>query len=431
MDDYYLKSIFEQAELHKKQLEDISRFDTPLKQLMDSYALRPSLGERLSEAAGFNSLKDLQKQLGITSLEDVKKMAGISAFEEVQKRAELGTFDDLKSFVNQDVMGELQRLASMTHPTKDQFLDMQDAAKSLSGLLNETSDWNAAIYSAKSVHPSWLAEQYLNGDRAEAILEFMTKERLVEASRYSSLAAQLVESSHFDALNELNALKGLGIHSLQDSFYSLGQSYDQLVASVATTADLLRLPEHTLPGAGGELILAGHAIRTINPAPYYEEEGAVVLEEYVPEEEGEETCIIILEDIHPPLAEMYRGAQAAIISSHPDHARHALTSMRELVTKVIHLLAPTDAVLAWVPDDKMLHKGRPKRRARLAYILRDINHGGLTSFIEAKIKCTLELFNTFQRLHEDNPNLTKTQLQALLLNVSHLVEFLFGFHSRN
>jgi hypothetical protein len=324
----------------------------------------------------------------------------------------------------------LCKLGAMMQPIAGQILNIHSAVKSLSTLAGSNQNWAAAIQSAKAIHPSWLKAIDSLNKLGSIQVEIMAKERLIDASKYSSLATEIVQTADFDSLKKKSTFTGVGIQNLKGNFQNFGQSYDQLVASIKTPEDLLSLPEHTVPGAGRELFLAGCAVQSIVLEPDEKDE-AVAAEGLYLEHEEEDRCIVLLEDIHPPLAEMYRGAEAAIISGHTDHARHSITSMRELCTKLIQRLAPSNAVKAWNTDPNLLHEGRPTRRARLEYIFRDVKHGGLTDFVDESIRFSLALFDAFNRLHSDEPDLSKVQLNILLLKVRHLIEFILGFRSQD
>jgi hypothetical protein len=89
---------------------------------------------------------------------------------------------------------------------------------------------------------------------------------------------------------------------------------------------------------------------------------------------------------------MYHGGLKALTDGGPDWQRHAMTSLRELCTHVLHHLSP-DAELLPTAQPGDLHNGRPTRKARLNHIFRGIGNGQLASFYEADLKAALELFD--------------------------------------
>lgn len=114
------------------------------------------------------------------------------------------------------------------------------------------------------------------------------------------------------------------------------------------------------------------------------------------------------------LVTAYRGAAHVIDRGGPDYVRHFAVSLRELLTHVIHQLAPDDDLRLWpetTPDD--YHNRRPTRRLRLRYIFRDANSTTYTAFIDDDIKRTIEMIDI---LNSDTHRLfTETDAAALRL----------------
>lgn len=114
------------------------------------------------------------------------------------------------------------------------------------------------------------------------------------------------------------------------------------------------------------------------------------------------------------LIEAYRGAAGVIDRGGPDHVRHFAVSLRELLTHVIHQLAPDEELREWpeaTPED--YHNGRPTRRLRLRYIFRDANSTTYTAFIDDDIERTIDMMDM---LNADTHRLfTETDTSALRL----------------
>jgi hypothetical protein len=94
------------------------------------------------------------------------------------------------------------------------------------------------------------------------------------------------------------------------------------------------------------------------------------------------------------LVETYRGAANVISRGGPDHVRHFAVSLRELLTHVIHQLAPDEELRSWsgaTQDD--YYNGRPTRRLRLRYIFREASSTAYTAFVEDDIKRTIEIID--------------------------------------
>lgn len=120
---------------------------------------------------------------------------------------------------------------------------------------------------------------------------------------------------------------------------------------------------------------------------------ALVVENHFQGIESDETIVqavgvdkveTLLADLNPELIQLYQGAKTATYSENPDKARHFTSSHRELDTHVLHLLAPDEAVTAWTNNEEHFHNGRPTRRARLLYIVRNAptSVGSMDFFIQ-------------------------------------------------
>ena len=97
------------------------------------------------------------------------------------------------------------------------------------------------------------------------------------------------------------------------------------------------------------------------------------------------------------LLSLWHGAVQAALSDNPDKVRHAITSLRELFTQVLHRLAPDTDVFKWSNDAKHFCKnGRPTRAARLHYIFTGLDHEPFTEFVGRDIDSLLTLIEAFQ-----------------------------------
>jgi hypothetical protein len=95
---------------------------------------------------------------------------------------------------------------------------------------------------------------------------------------------------------------------------------------------------------------------------------------------------------------MWHGAIQSLKSKNPDKIRHFITSLRELFTHVLHLMAPDNDFEAW--DSNRLHyvNGRPTRKGRFLYICRDMagSDEAFAKFMQNDIDSVLSLIGLFQ-----------------------------------
>lgn len=122
----------------------------------------------------------------------------------------------------------------------------------------------------------------------------------------------------------------------------------------------------------------------------------------------------------------YQGAKNALQTPGPDRARHFAVSMRELITHVLHMLAPDEDFQYWNTDPSLADKkGRPTRRGRLLYICRFVVEGSFANFVEADVNATLKFIDLFQPgTHAIEVPFTNDQLRAMLRRAEGLLSYL-------
>jgi hypothetical protein len=98
-------------------------------------------------------------------------------------------------------------------------------------------------------------------------------------------------------------------------------------------------------------------------------ENRAVLTRLTRTEAGSDNLDRALSTVRPHFAEMRRGAWRAFASGQPDSVRHAAHSGRELLSQILHALAPDDEVRVqpWFQPERSSKSGITRRqRARLA-----------------------------------------------------------------
>lgn len=103
-----------------------------------------------------------------------------------------------------------------------------------------------------------------------------------------------------------------------------------------------------------------------------------------------------LEDVDPRLIPLLHGANEALSSSSPDHLRHFSVSGRELIDHLLRTLADDEAIVSWSNNPQHFKDKRPTRRARIEYILRNIQSENLKDFIKKDIDAFLTFVNVLQ-----------------------------------
>ena len=139
------------------------------------------------------------------------------------------------------------------------------------------------------------------------------------------------------------------------------------------------------------------------------------------------TMVERLKDIDKGFSEAFLGAREAIIHKRPDYVRHASTSLRELLGKLIECLVPDDLLQGWY-EGADLPIQKPTRKARLRYLFREVNSSSYSVFVEKDIDCILQ---TFYALNEGTHSLkrpfTDQQISILMTRVEgHLLMLLMA-----
>ncbi len=121
---------------------------------------------------------------------------------------------------------------------------------------------------------------------------------------------------------------------------------------------------------------------------------------------------------------LLHGAEQSLVSRNPDKVRHTITSLRELITQVLHKFAPDLDINRMFPDPKYYHDGKPTRRARIEYILvTKYNNTSLVEIIDKDTSAILELFNLYQEgTHKIVTSLTDDELLFILKRTKLLIE---------
>ena len=132
--------------------------------------------------------------------------------------------------------------------------------------------------------------------------------------------------------------------------------------------------------------------------------------------------VFLLSSLNPRLVTLLEGARERLGFNAPDTARHVASSLRELLTQVLHSLAPDEEVLHWVSDPSLLHNDRPTRKARLLYILRNCEDAVPEELLDSDVKAALVLFDVLQRgQHAVESGLAGKKLEAVIARCEALL----------
>jgi hypothetical protein len=129
-----------------------------------------------------------------------------------------------------------------------------------------------------------------------------------------------------------------------------------------------------------------------------------------------------LRDLDPFFPTMLEGARQSIYSQNPDRCRHFASSHRELCNHILHSLAPDDTIKGWTNDPNHFHEGRPTRKARLLYIVRNYQNGPFVDFFIQDFSNQMDLLNADE--HRKSQKYTESQLSLLHWRFLSALKFL-------
>ena len=267
-------------------------------------------------------------------------------------------------------------------------------------------------------HQSWLeriklVQNHFSQLQASATLA------LCDASLKVTATERLMAGINFEAIRSRFQFELQDFSVLRNSIFAALTSYQRLGESIRQISDITRLPTFVLPGATREIYTTSVALKTLRPwEERYQEETETDIQLVSEAERETSGCIALLQQVDPGLARPYIGAREALHSNNADHARHILSSLRELWNHLLRQLAPDDLVLPWIPTQNqkdLLHKDKPTRRARVLYICRKLNNGPLTNFLMDDTRALVKLIELFNQVHKLETGLTDEQLKAIVL----------------
>ena len=274
--------------------------------------------------------------------------------------------------------------------------------------------WKTEIESVKHLASSVEASKLALGLHYDGIAQasLLAQERLLNLN-WSDL-----EKSSFHKTGELSgALESFNV--LTENFNSLVHSFS------AGDFDILDFPPFVSGLPPIEVLTSSDLIDTISrdETEEYPEE-ADILESEI-REDIESSLEELLVHVNPEIKRLWIGAKEALSSSNPDKKRHVVVSLREMLTHILHGIAPDNEISKWTSESSYYHEGRPTRKARLLFVCRDINHGPFKQFVNKDVESHIKFLHLFQRgTHEININFTDQQLRTLIVRSEALARFL-------
>jgi hypothetical protein len=310
---------------------------------------------------------------------------------------------------------------------------LSEAHTSLSNILSKYHDLEKIAYSDIAMSPSWQEsiKSYANLVDVSSATDISIKAHYSSIAESAFLAQERLRRVNWESLGDVINMNHLEFSGIHNTFTSLTDRYSFLMRSIEESENLvLSFPPIVSSGPPIEIFTSAGILNSLSHS--VTNEGCSDSEqqiEYEIEEDIEASVNELLDSLDPRLHTTWLGAKEALRSDNPDRKRHVVVSLRELVTHVLHSLAPDKEVHKWTDKPEHFHEGRPTRTARVLYICRGVNHGPFISFINADVKANVEFIALFQRgTHELDITFSESQLRALVTRTESFLRFLLLTH---
>lgn len=302
----------------------------------------------------------------------------------------------------------------------------------VSSALASHADLSNISHASAALSPHWMnniAAYELFSSQTSAA-ELALKSHYTSVTKSALLAQERMLGVHWENLGRATTMRAQEFSVIRERFTELTESYGDLMRSFdQSTHFMADFPPIFSGGPPIEILTSARILESLTEPSSDEARLDIDREaESEIEDEIEASVDELLAAVDPGLRKIWRGARDALRSQNPDRTRHVAFSLRELVTHVLHALAPDNAVHGWAPDKSYLHNGRPTRRARVLFVCRRIDHGAFTNFIRADVKASVEFINLFQRGHELSISFSEEQLRTLVTRTEAFLRFLILTH---
>ena len=362
------------------------------------------------------------KKRNLSSYEAAAKaLAGINkdmaALKKFANAPYLGAFNELANTMKQYRHQQLEMSQAWMSSVRDSVAYLTDISTSRQHIFDIFDQTGIALDSLNQIHGSW-AEQIGGVTAYQSQLDDYVKLSLGENILKLAASETLLAGIDFDSLKNQRDLPLSSITAMEQSIFDFAASYRALAESIPDISELVQIPSFVLPGATYDLYTTGYALRALDLLDGDEDEEIEADASLVSVEYVENLDIVdLLNQVDPALVPMYSGACEDLYGGNPDRKRHVLVSLRELWIHLLDSIAPVGEVKDWIWKhgtlDDIDKNCRPKRHAKIRYILRGVNQKPLKDFVQDDATTFENLYQLYNKLHGKTPNLTEPQLLAI------------------
>ncbi|HWB62046.1 MAG TPA: hypothetical protein VG603_00950 [Chitinophagales bacterium] len=245
----------------------------------------------------------------------------------------------------------------------------------------------------------------------------------------SSRAAQLLSKYDWKSFKTPEWVSASFRNALVTSVVDYNRQYNHLAEVFKQGDDIRRqLGQRILEMPAVEIINTSNIVQSFSPQiKSLQVEECEAIQEV--ENENYQELVQLLHRLNPSLVNLWTGANEALKSKNEDKVRHISASLRELMTQIIHQIAPTDKIKAWTNEAKYYHEGKPTREARFIYITERLNDGDFSKLIQLDIRVTRQVFELLNSgTHAINSKFSDNQTIYLVQKVKSVIVNLLHIH---
>ena len=247
---------------------------------------------------------------------------------------------------------------------------------------------------------------------------------LLKAIQLSSLTGRTLDKFGIADIGKLINMPKKDRNTIEKASMGIFNGYSNLVESFSTNPKSFTELEPSISRIAPITVYnTSNFLESISILEEFDEEKFKVVEEI--EYENEFSLSSHLPLLDKGLNNMWKGAVEALKSSNSDKNRHFIISIRELFTHVFHILAPNDDIKMWSTSEANYVDGKPTRKARLKYIMRDVSNKPIEKFFEKDYEATLAFIDILQQgTHSIESKFELNQLKAIKAKAETTLRFL-------
>jgi hypothetical protein len=407
-----VQSVGDKGKSYLLAIDHISNYSSKINSIQSSLA---QIGKPLFQPNILNAIAGFQKQF--------------SAFNDFQNM--LPKTNHLKGLGH---LGELTRSTTLAFSSLSKSSAIETIAKTFAGGSN--FDKQQQIIQGTLLSNSYfrslqipeITKSFETIARSHDFFTFGLQSSLVKATELNLFAEKSLSVLNWSNLGSRIGITKEEKTALEKSFFGFSTGFSNLLKTyekdegkiIATNPLFIKIPS-------AEFFTSSNLIEAISTEDQISSEEEIVKTDI--QYENEYSLSTWLPKIDSKILNLWKGAVEALNSKNSDRIRHFVTSIRELYTHVLHVLAPDDQIIAWTSKPEYFSDGKPTRRARLYYICRNISSAPFSKFVDKDIEATIAFIDLFQKgTHEIDPKFSENHLTTIKCKAETTLRFILEIH---